>query len=193
EDVTRGLQALSRGEGVTLFMTLLAAFQTLLMRYSGQEEIAVGSPIANRARAETEALIGFFTNTLVLRTQVEGKLSFQELLGRVRTVCLSAYAYQDLPFEQLVERLQPERDLGRHPLFQVMLVLQHAPTERLGSLGLRLSNLGIPDETSKFDLLLSALEAEDHLGCNINYNCDLFEEETIGRLIEHFKTLVKNL
>src|SRR5262249_48071171 len=126
DELTEGLGALSRREGTTLFMTLLAAFQTLLARYSGQEDIVVGSPIANRTRVETEALIGFFANTLVLRTKVEASLSFLELLGRVREVCLGAYAHQDLPFEQLVEHLQPERDLSRQPLFQVALVLQNA-------------------------------------------------------------------
>src|SRR5262249_57876235 len=154
-------------------------------RYSGQEDMVVGSPIANRTRVETEALIGFFTNTLVMRTRVEGKLNFQELLGRVRRVCLDANAYQDLPFEQLVEHLQPERDLSRHPLFQVMLVVEHAPAERLGARAASpgLSNLAIPDETSKFDLLLSAIEIEGRLSCLINYNSDLFEAQTIERLI----------
>ena len=193
EEVAEGLQALSRREGVTLFMSLLAAFQTLLMRYSGQEDIAVGSPIANRTRAETEALIGFFTNTLVLRTQVEGKLSFQELLGRVREICLGAYAYQDMPFEHLVEQLQPERDLSRQPLFQVMLTLQNAPAERLGGEGLRLSNLEVPDETSKFDLFLSTAEIKDCLGYILNYNTDLFEATTIERMGAHFKSLLQGI
>jgi amino acid adenylation domain-containing protein len=193
KEVAEGLQALSRREGVTLFMSLLAAFQTLLMRYSGQEDIAVGSPIANRTRAETEALIGFFTNTLVLRTQVGRKLSVQELLGRAREICLGAYAYQDLPFEQIVEQLQPERDLSRQPLFQVMLTLQNAPAERLDSPGLRLSYLKVPDETSKFDLFLSVTESGSRLGCNLDYNTDLFEEQTIKRLTGHYLNVLKGI
>jgi len=193
EELTQGLRALSRREGVTLFMTLLAAFQTLLARYSGQEEISVGSTIANRTRAEAEKLIGFFTNTLVLRTKVEGELSFQELLERVREVCLGAYAYQDLPFEQLVAHLQPERDLSRQPLFQVMLTFQQAGVERLGAASLRLKNLEIPLETSKFDLMLSTAEMSDNLGCNFNYNRDLFEATTLVRMIEHFKGLLKSI
>ena len=193
KEVAEGLQALSRREGVTLFMSLLAAFQTLLMRYSGQEDISVGSPIANRTRAESEALIGFFTNTLVLRTQVEGELSFRELLGRVREICLGAYAYQDMPFEHLVEQLQPERDLSRQPLFQVMLTLQNAPSEWLRSSGLRLSNLEVPDQTSKFDLFLSATETGDRLSCNLDYNTDLFEATTAGRMTEHLKMALRSI
>jgi len=114
--------ALSRREEVTPFMTLLAVFQTLLARYSGQDDIVVGSPIANRNRAETEALIGFFVNNLVLRTDLSGSPSFRELVRRVREVCLGAYAHQDLPFEKLVQELSPTRDLGREPLFQVVLL-----------------------------------------------------------------------
>jgi len=192
-ELTQDLMALSRSEGVTLFMTLLAAFQTVLMRYSGQEEIAVGSPIANRTRSETEALIGFFVNTLVLRTRIEGKLSFEELLRRVREVCLGAYAHQDLPFEQLVKHLQPERDLSHQPLFQVALVLQNAPVGKLELSGLRLSNLDIPFETSKFDLLLDIFEAPDRLGGHLNYNSDLFEAATIERLIAHLKVVLREV
>ncbi|HZF40852.1 MAG TPA: amino acid adenylation domain-containing protein [Blastocatellia bacterium] len=192
-ELMRGLKELSRREGATLFMTFLAGFQLLLSRYSGQEDIAVGSPIANRNRAETEGIIGFFVNTLVLRTQVEGGLSFQELLGRVREVCLGAYAHQDFPFERLVEELQPERDLSRQPLFQVMLVLQNAPAGELELPGLQLVNFEIPSEAAKFDLLLSALEAEDHLVCGINYNSDLFEAATIGRMVEHLQVLFKEV
>ena len=132
----QALKDLSRREGVTLFMTLLAAFQTQLHRYSGQEDIAVGSPIANRSRTELEGLIGFFVNTLVLRTNLEGNPSFRELLGRVREVALGAYAHQDLPFEKLVEELKPERDPSRNPLFQVMMILQNASEPMLKLPGL---------------------------------------------------------
>ena len=193
EELTDELRALSRREGVTLFMTLLAGFQTLLARYSGQQDVALGTPVANRTLAETEALIGIFVNTIVLRTQVLGSLSFQEILGSVRTTCLSAYAYQDLPFEQLVERLQPERDLSRHPLFQVMLTLQHAPVETPSIDGLRWSNMEIHAETSTYDLMFSAVETADQLGCNINFNSDLFDATTVGRISEHFKSLLKSV
>ena len=133
-------------------MTLLAAFDLLLCRYAGQEQVLVGSPIANRNRSETEGLIGFFVNTLVLRGDVRGNPSFRELLRRVRETALSAYAHQDLPFEKLVEELQPERDMSRSPLFQVMFVLQNAPGEALELEGLSLSRVESAVETAKFEL-----------------------------------------
>jgi aspartate racemase len=139
---------------VTLFMTLLAAFQTLLHRYTGQDDILVGSPIAGRTRTETEALIGFFVNTLVLRTSLHGNPSFRELLGRVREVALGAYAHQDLPFEKLVEELQPERRLNHSPLFQVMFALQSVPRYSLELSGLSLQTLAVDNGTAKFDLTL---------------------------------------
>ncbi|HKX28592.1 MAG TPA: amino acid adenylation domain-containing protein [Blastocatellia bacterium] len=191
EELTRNLRSLSRREGRTLFMTLLATFQTLLSRYSGQEDIAVGSPIANRTRSETESLIGFFVNTLVLRTSVGAALSFRKLLAQVGDTCLGAYAHQDLPFEQLVESLQPERDLSHQPLFQAMLVLQNAPAARLEIPGLQLSYLEIPAETSKFDLLLSIEDGADRLICDLNYDCDLFEAATIERLGGHLMIMLE--
>ncbi|KKK44340.1 hypothetical protein LCGC14_3167270, partial [marine sediment metagenome] len=136
KELCETLKALSRREGVTLFMTLLAAFKTLLYRYTGQEDMVVGSPIAGRTRVEFEGLIGFFVNTLVLRTSLSGNPSFRELLGRVSDVTQGAYAHQDLPFEKLVEVLQPERSLSYSPLFQVMFVLMNAPQEALDLPGL---------------------------------------------------------
>src|SRR5262249_54955462 len=130
------LRMLSRREGATLFMTLLAAFQALLARYSGQDDIVVGSPIANRTHRETEDLIGFFANTLALRTSLALRPTFRDVLRRVREVCLDAYVHQDVPFEQVVEALQPDRDLSRHPLFQVMFALQNAPVAPLELPGL---------------------------------------------------------
>ena len=127
--LTRALNDLSQRQGVTLFMTLLAAFQTLLFRYTGQEDIVVGSPIANRNRTEIEGLIGFFVNSLAMRTDLSGNPSFLELLGRVREMALGAFAHQDLPFEKLVEELHPERDMSRTPLFQIMFALQNMPAE----------------------------------------------------------------
>ncbi|MEN9520551.1 MAG: hypothetical protein RLZZ381_3139, partial [Cyanobacteriota bacterium] len=160
-ELTKGLTTLSQLEGTTLFMTLLAAFQTLLYRYTGQTDISVGSPIANRNHEEIEGLIGFFVNTLVLRTQLENHPSFRELLQQVREVSLGAYAHQDLPFEMLVEQLQPERNLSHTPLFQVMFVLQNAPTSELEFGELTLSELPVDNNTAKFDLTLSLHETED--------------------------------
>jgi len=134
--LTEGLKRLSRAHESTLFMTLLAGFEVLLGRYSGQDDVSVGSPIAGRNRAEIEGLLGFFVNTLVLRGQLGGNPTFEELLGRLRQTTLGAYAHQDLPFERLVEELQPERHLSRAPLFQVMFVMQNAPLPQM-----RLSDL----------------------------------------------------
>ncbi len=140
-------------------MTLLAAFQVLLHRYSGQEDIAVGSPIAGRRRPELEGLIGFFVNTLVLRSDLSGNPSFRELLARVRDTALEAYTHQDLPFEKLVEELAPARDLSRHPLFQVLFVLQNTPGAPLALDGVAVSRLSRDDQSAKFDLTLSVRES----------------------------------
>src|SRR5439155_25259225 len=174
--------ALSRQAGTTLFMTLLAAFQTLLGRYAGQDDIAVGTPIAGRTQAETEALIGFFVNTLVLRADLSGDPSFEELLRRVRAVTLDAYTHQDWPFEKLVEELQPVRDLSRTPLFQVMFVLQNAPAPALVLPELRLEALAVTSETAKFDLALSITEGGGELVGTWEYNTDLFDAEPIARM-----------
>ncbi|WP_020479986.1 non-ribosomal peptide synthetase [Mastigocladopsis repens] len=192
-ELSQALKVLSQQEGVTLFMTLLAAFKTLLYRYTGQEDILIGSPIANRNRAEIEHLIGFFVNTLVLRTDLSGNLSFRELLKRVREVTLGAYAHQDLPFEKLVEELQPQRDMSRPPLFQVMFVFQNAPTETLDLPGLSIQPMPLKSKTAKFDLALSLVETEQGLLCKVEYNTDLFEEFTISRLIEHFQILLTGI
>src|SRR5258707_8507361 len=158
------LMQVSLREQTTLFMTLLAGFQVLLARVSGQQDIAVGTPIANRSRAEVEGLIGFFTNTLVLRTDLSGDPSFREVLGRVREVALGGYSHQEVPFERLVEELQPARDLGRTPLFQVMFLLQHAtaPREQVGELVLE--GFAAESVTAKFDLTCSVVEgrSEEH-------------------------------
>ena len=191
--LSESLNSLSRREGVTLFMTLLSAFVTLLYRYSGQEDIVVGSPIAGRTRVEIEDLIGFFVNTLVLRTDLSGNPSFRELLGRVRETALAANAHQDLPFEKLVEELQPERDLSMSPLFQVMFTLQNAPGEVLELPGLTLSPLEMDNETAKFDLTLSMIEGEGGLRGSIEYNTDLFEEATIERMLGHYETLLEGI
>jgi hypothetical protein len=166
-ELSQRLKELSQREGVTLFMTLLAAFDVLLYRYSGQEDFCVGSAVANRNRAETEELIGFFVNTLVLRADLSGNPSFKELLGRVREVTLGAYAHQDVPFEQLVEDLQPTRDLSRPPLFQVMLILQNIPMHMLQLGNLTLSAVEAELKTAKFDLTLSSFESEQGIALSM--------------------------
>lgn len=187
------LQALSQREGVTLFMTLLAAFKVLLYRYSQQDDIIVGSPIANRNRQETETLIGMFVNTLVLRTDLGGNPSFSELLQRVREVTLGAYAHQDLPFEKLVEVVQSERDTSRNPLFQVMFVLQNASIPALELMGLTLQSMPIDHETAMFDLTLSLEETPNGINGFWEYNTDLFDAATIDRMAAHFQTLLEGI
>ena len=187
------LQTLSQREGVTLFMALLAAFQTLLHRYTGQDDIALGSPIANRTRAETEGLIGCLVNTLVLRTDLAGDPTFRELLGRVQEVALGAYAHQDLPFEKLVEELQPERNLSHAPLFQVLFVLQNAPTSALELPGLMVSRVRVDKGSAKFDLTLTLVEGTNGLRGTVEYNTDLFDAATITRLLGHFQTMLEGI
>jgi amino acid adenylation domain-containing protein len=188
--VSDGLKELSQREGVTLFMTLLAAFKVLLYRYTGQEDLSVGTLIANRTQAEIENLIGFFVNTLVLRTDLSGNPGFRELLGRVRETALGAYAHQDVPFEKLVEELQPERDLSHTPLFQVLFVLQNALGDELRLPDLSVSPVKAETEIAKFDLSLFMMEQEQVKGVLV-YNTDLFERETIERLLGHFKILLE--
>jgi amino acid adenylation domain-containing protein len=193
EELTEQVKELSRREGVTLFMTLLAAFQVLLSRYSGQQEVVVGSPVAGRQRAETEDLIGFFVNTLALRTDLSGGPTFREVLGRVRETCLEAYAHQELPFERLVEELRPERSLSHQPLFQVMFQTQSSMGEVAGLSGLQLQRLKCGNETAKFDLLLTMVETGKQLSGELNYSTDLFEPETVQRLVGSFQELLQGL
>nr|QEO74560.1 condensation domain-containing protein [uncultured bacterium] len=185
------LKAISLERGVTLFMTALAAFKVLLARYAGQEDVVVGTSIAGRTREELEGLIGFFVNTLVLRTDLGGDPPFTELLGRVREVTLGAYEHQDLPFERLVEELQPERDLRRQPLFQVMAVGQNTPAGGLEMPGLTLSLLPGGWVTAKFDLTLQIVETGRGLLVSLEYSADLFEAETIGRMLGHYRRLLE--
>ena len=191
--LTEELKALSQREGVTLFMTLLAAFQTLLSRYTGQNDILVGTPIANRNRVETKDLIGFFPNTLVLRTNLSGNPTFQELLGRVREVALGTYAHQALPFEKLVEELQPERDLSYQPLFQVMFILQNTPMPALELSDLTLNFLELHTGTAKFDLTLELNETSESLKGWFEYNTDLFDAATIARMANQFRILLEGV
>ena len=190
QSLSHALTDLSRREGVTLFMTLLAAFQALLLRCTGQDDVIVGAPIAGRTRPEIEGLIGFFVNALALRSDLSGNPSFRELLIRVREVALEAYAHQDLPFEKLVEELQPQRDLSHSPVFQVMFALQNAPRHPIELPGLALTPVEINGDTAKFDMTLSIRDETEGLRGWLEYNTDLFDDATISRLLEHFRTLL---
>ncbi|HEY0603237.1 MAG TPA: amino acid adenylation domain-containing protein [Herpetosiphonaceae bacterium] len=192
-EVAGGLQSLSRQANATLFMMLLAAFATLLARYSRQDDIVIGSPIANRHQAETENLIGFFVNTLALRIDMRGEPSFAWLLERVRETCLDAYAHQDLPFEQLVEALQPTRDMSHLPLFQVMFTLQNAPLPSAEIPELEITALDIATETAQVDLLLLVTETDQGLQAVLNYNTDLFAAATIRHMAQRFLTLLESI
>ena len=192
--VAERLRELSSRERVTLFMTMLGGLDVLLSRYSGQEDVALGTDIANRNRKEIEGLIGFFVNQLVLRVEVRTRESFQELLKRVREVCLGAYAHQDAPFERLVEELRPERDLSRAPLFQSKLIWQKASPEGLELGGTALGGVGgIAVETTQLDLTASILDAEPDLVGVVEYSQDLFEDETIERLVSHYLNVLRGI
>ncbi|HEY0601397.1 MAG TPA: condensation domain-containing protein, partial [Herpetosiphonaceae bacterium] len=187
------LRTLSASADATIFMTLLAGFYTLLYRYTGQTDLIVGSPIANRTRRETESLIGFFVNTLALRTQVQGKLRFGELLERVREVTLGAYAHQDLPFELLVEELRVERDASRSPVFQVLFVLQNTPLPVLALPDLTIRPVEAGNNTAKFDLTIHLIEEHGDLTSIFEYNTDLFDSATIERMTDHWQTLLSSI
>jgi amino acid adenylation domain-containing protein/FkbH-like protein len=185
------LNVLSQAEGVTLFMTLLAAFQTLLTRYSGQEDIVVGSPVANRSVAEIEPLIGFFVNTLAFRGDLSGDPSFRELMARVKEVCLQAYAHQDIPFEKLVEELRPQRSLAHSPIFQVMFALQNAPLRVPELPGLSLQRVPMYTGTSMFDMSWFAIEVPEGIMVRAEYSTDIFDEITVRRALGHFQRLLE--
>lgn len=195
KELTEALKDLSRQEGVSLYMTLLAAFKILLARYTGQDEVVVGTPIANRNWIEIENLIGFFVNTLVLRTDLSGNPSFRELLKRIRGVTLGAFAHQDMPFEKLVEELQPERDLTRTPFFQVMFSLQNVPLPpvKLSQVTMTL----LEDDaikTSQFDLTFDSTERSDgSMECLLEYSTAIFERTTVERMLVHYTNLLKNI
>ncbi|MBD1942369.1 AMP-binding protein, partial [Coleofasciculus sp. FACHB-712] len=191
--LTEALTKLGQQQGATLFIVLLAAFKTLLYRYTGQEDILVGSPIANRNRAELEGIIGFFANTLVLRTDLSNNPTFKELLGRVREVALGAYSHQDLPFEKLVEVLQPDRDLSRNPLFQVLFALRNVPTQTLELPGISLSLEEMESQTARFDLVLNLSQEAGGLTGVFEYNKELFNASTVQRMAGHFQTLLESI
>jgi amino acid adenylation domain-containing protein len=187
------LTALGQGQGATLFMVLLAAFNVLLYRYTHQEDISIGTPIANRSRTEVEQLIGFFVNTLVMRTRLFGEITFRELLANIKDVSLAAYAHQDVSFERLVEELHPERSLSHSPLFQVMFDLQNAPIEPMQLPALRLTPLSFDAGTAKFDLTLTLNETPQELSGALEYSTDLFDEITARRIVESFMTLLHGI
>ncbi|MFN6184609.1 MAG: condensation domain-containing protein, partial [Microcystis sp.] len=192
-ELSQGLNKLSREKGVTLFMTLLTAFQTLLYRYTGQTDILVGTPIANRTRSELAGLIGFFVNTLVLRTDLAGNPSFSELLKQVRETATDAYDHQDLPFEMLVEAIQPERNMSYTPLFQVMFGLDTQVLNQIDLEGIKATIQPLESKTAKFDLSLSIQVKEAGLTAHWEYNTDLFEKSTIERLSGHFVNLLTGI
>jgi len=193
EALTTSLKGLGQQEDVTLFMTLLAAFQTLLYLYSKQTGIVVGTDIANRTREETERLIGFFVNMLALRTDLSGNPTFRELLKRVREVTLDAYAHQDLPFEKLVAALNLERDLNRFPVFQTVLVLQNTPTQRLEISDLEMRPLPLENHSVKFDLIMFLMEQQGRLIGRLDYSTDLFDERTISSFLKNFRTTLERV
>src|SRR5829696_7453757 len=187
------INALSKREGVTLFMLLLAAFKALLSRYTEQSDIVIGSPIANRNRVELEGLIGFFVNTLTLRTDLSGNPTFRELVRRVRTVALEAYAHQDMPFEQLVEQMQPERTMSRNPLFQVMFQMENTPKEELPLPGLMLNPVEVERVTTQFDLSFDVMENDEGLMVIAEYSTDLFNKATISSMLRRWQILLEGV
>jgi non-ribosomal peptide synthetase component F len=189
--LARALETLGRRQGATLFMTLMAAWSALLHRYTGQEDVAVGTPIANRTRVETETLLGFFVNTLVFRADVSGEPTFEDLLERVRETAIAAHAHQDVPFEKLVEVLQPERDLSRTPMFQVMFAVHASPLAPPTFGGLQIAPLRAAEGTAKFDLTVDVWERGEGLVVAFDYNLDLFEPATVARMAEHFRRLLE--
>jgi amino acid adenylation domain-containing protein len=188
--LTQALKALSQRQGVTLFMTLLAALQTLLYRYTGQDDIPVGTLIANRHCVAAEELIGFFVNTLIVRTDVSGDPSFQALLGRIREVALGAYEHQDVPFEAVLEAVQPQRDVSHAPLFQVLFIFHNTPRQTPELAGLTLTPMEIDPGTAKFDLTLDLTETPEGLRGWLEYSSDLFDGATIAQIASHLQTLL---
>ncbi|HEY0781964.1 MAG TPA: condensation domain-containing protein, partial [Thermoanaerobaculia bacterium] len=190
ESLAGALKALGRREGATLFMLVLAAFQALLGRISGQTDFALGTPVANRHRSETEALIGFFINTLVMRTDLGGDPGFQELLARVKRRATEGFAHGELPFSRVVEELNPERSLAHSPLFQVLFGIGNAPTSSFSLPDLELTSIFPPHLTAIYDLNLSLAEVEGELSGNLEYRTDLFDRTTVARLAGQLERLL---
>jgi len=191
-ETASALRKLGQQEGVTLFMSLLAGFQTLLFRYSGQDQIVIGTDVANRTTTETERLIGFFINLLALRTDLSGNPTFRELLARVREVALGAYAHQEMPFDKLVQELQPERTLSHNPVVQTLFVMQNLPSKERNLTGLTLSPFELPVTRSKFDLAVFVVDRPEELLTYWLYSTDLFDASTIHKMARHFETFLNN-
>jgi amino acid adenylation domain-containing protein len=192
-ELSDAVKTFSQQQGASLYMTLLATLSILLARYSRQNDLCIGSPIANRTHSQTESLIGFFVNTLVLRNQIQPEQSFIEFLQQTRQTCLDAYSHQDIPFEVLVEKLQPERSMSYNPLFQVMFALENNESPDLSLPGLEIEWLGVKGAIAKFDLTLMVMEYDNQLNCSWEYATDLFEKGTIQRLAEKFGVLLKGI
>ena len=192
-ELTEQLKTLSQQEGVSLYMLLLAVFNLLLSRYSRQDDLCIGSPIANRPHPQTEGLIGFFANTLVMRNQIKSEQNFQQFLHQTRQTCLDAYQHQDIPFEFLVEQLKPVRSLSYNPIFQVMFAVENNDSEALNLPGLKIEWIDSSYPFAKFDLSLLALESDGQLNCNWEYATDLFETITIQRMAEHWEVLLQQI
>lgn len=193
QQLVQSLRQLSQAQGATLYMALIAAFKVLLTRYSGQTDICVGLPIANRQQQELENVIGFFVNTLVLRTRLTSNITVRQLLQQVKDTTLAAYANQDVPFEHLVDALQTQRNTSYMPLVQVVLVLQNAPQKGLDLPGLRLTELGYQHRTSKFDLIMDMTESPEGITGRLEYSTDLFDESSMQCFIEHFQVLLQGI
>jgi aspartate racemase len=189
----RRLKDLSDKQGVTFFTTLLSGFKALLYRYTHQDEVVVGSPIAGRSRTETEKLIGFFVNTLALRTRVRPQMSFTELLGEVKRVTLAAYAHGELPFDKVVEYLHPQRSLSVTPFVQTMFEVQTGLSHELRLPGITVKEMDVENGTAKFDLMLSILDQEPELSAAIEYNTDLYDAATIDRMLSHYAVLLEGI
>ena len=193
ERLSGALRQLSKRNGATLFMTLLTSWQVFLSRYAGQDDVIVGTPLAGRHLLETEGLIGFFVNTLAMRADLSGNPSFRQLLGRVKESMLGAYAHQDVPFDKLVEELQPERSMSYEPIFQVMFTLENKAQEVFEMPGLKLSGVEADSDVAKFDLTLILQEQESTIAGVLEYNTDLFEKSVIERLLTHFQVLLESI
>src|SRR5215831_3693806 len=191
EQLSEDFRSLARGHGVTRFMALLALFELLLSRYTGQEDVAVGCPMTHRIRAEVSRVVGFFANMMVLRSRLDGNPTFRELLQRTREVALGAYAHQDLPFEQLVAELQPERVPGRNPFFQVMLVVEESAWRHLDLVGSQCTPFPVHNGTAKFDLSLHVIDHPEGFRLALEYKSDLFDAETSRCLLEHYENLLR--
>jgi amino acid adenylation domain-containing protein len=193
EEVARGLKELGRKERATIFMTMMAGLKILLYRWSGQRDTVVGTPIANRNRAELEGIIGFFVNTLVIRTELEGGESIASVVRKVRETSIGAYAHQDVPFEKLVEEMRPNRSLSYSPMFQVMMLMQNERRKGGEVSGLKMRTEGSSSGTAKFDLMVGVMETGEELRVGVGYNRDLYDRETIKRMCEHLGRILEEM